>query len=109
MKKSRPGILLTVLCKDSLDRVVDVLYEHTTSIGFRIGNTKRLKFRRKIVKFPSPYGNVAVKIIEHEGKMKFSLEYRDLKRIAQKKGLSTHEVRKRIAQLFDQKLVKNRR
>ena len=35
MKKSRPGILLTVLCQEHLDRTVDVLFEHTTSIGFR--------------------------------------------------------------------------
>ena len=109
MKKSRPGILLTVLCKDSLERIVDVLFAHTTSIGFRIGNTSRLKFRREIVKFPSPYGKVAVKMIEHGGKRKFSLEYQDLKRIAQKKGLSINEVRKRITQVFEQKMVKNPR
>jgi uncharacterized protein (TIGR00299 family) protein len=109
MKKSRPGILLTVLCQEHLDRIVDVLFGHTTSIGFRIVNTKRLKFRRKIVRFSSPYGNVAVKIIEHDGKTKFSLEYRDLKRIAQKKSLSISEVRKKITQFFEKKLVKNHR
>jgi uncharacterized protein (TIGR00299 family) protein len=109
MKKSRPGILLTVLCQEHLDRIVDVLFGHTTSIGFRIANTKRLKFSRKIVRFSSPYGNVAVKIIEHDGKTKFSLEYRDLKRIAQKKSLSISEVRKKITQFFEKKLVKNHR
>lgn len=109
MKKSRPGVLLTVLCRESLERIVDVLFDHTTSIGFRIGNTRRLKFYRKIVKLPSPYGKVAVKIIEHDGKKRFSLEYRDLKKIAQKKGLAINEVRQRITQFFDQKLVKNHR
>ena len=109
MKKSRPGILLTVLCQEHLDRTVDVLFEHTTSIGFRVSNTKRLKFSRKIVRFASPYGKVAVKLIEHEGKTKFSLEYRDLKRIAQKQSLSISEVRNRITQFFEKKLVKNSR
>jgi hypothetical protein len=109
MKKSRPGILLTVLCQKHLDRIVDVLFEHTTSIGFRVGNTKRLKFSRKIVRFASPYGKVAVKIIEHDGKTKFSLEYRDLKRIAQKQSLSISEARNRITQFFEKKLVKNSR
>lgn len=108
MKKSRPGILLTVLSQEHLDRIVDVLFEHTTSIGFRVRSTKRLKFSRKIVIFPSPYGKVAVKIIKYAGKTKFSLEYGDLKRIAKNKSLSLNEVRKDIAQFFEKKLIKNR-
>lgn len=106
MKRSRPGILLTILCKEQPGKMIDVLFEHTTSIGFRIRTTQRLKFSRRIVKFKSPYGSVSVKLIEYDGKKKFSLEYKDLKRIAQKQGRSVNDVRNELMQLFRKNLVK---
>jgi uncharacterized protein (TIGR00299 family) protein len=107
MKRSRPGILLTVLCQGRMDAIIDILFNHTTSIGFRISNTKRLKFGRRIVKLHSPYGKVDVKIIEYGNKSKYSLEYRDLKRIAGKDGRSVHEIRTELMQLFKKKIVKH--
>ena len=109
MKKSRPGILLTVLYQGRVDAIIDTLFAHTTSIGFRVSSTKRLKFGRKIVKFASPYGNVDVKIIEFENKHKHSLEYRDLKRIAGEQGRSVNEIRTELMQLFRKKRVKHRK
>ena len=106
MKKSRPGIQLTVLHQERTDAIIDVLFKHTTSIGFRLTNTKRLKFNRRIIKLASPYGRVGVKIIEHAGQHKYSLEYRDLKRIAQEKGCSVADVRSELMHLFKKKLAK---
>ncbi|KPK64585.1 hypothetical protein AMJ83_02480 [candidate division WOR_3 bacterium SM23_42] len=106
MKRSRPGILLTILCRGQPGKMIDVLFEHTTSIGFRIRTTQRLTFSRRIVKFKSPYGSVSVKLIEYDGKKKFSLEYKDLKRIAQKQGRSVNDVRNELMQLFRNNLVK---
>jgi hypothetical protein len=107
MKKSRPGILLTVLYQGRADNILDTLFVHTTSIGFRVSSTERLKFSRKIVKFASPYGKVDVKIIEFENKHKYSIEYRDLKRIAGERGRSVNEIRTELVQLFKKKRVKH--
>jgi uncharacterized protein (DUF111 family) len=107
MKRSRPAVLLTVLCQERLDPIIDTLFTHTTSIGFRVSTTKRLKFSRRIVKFASPYGRVDVKIIEYGKKHKYSLEYRDLKRIARAQGRSINELRSEIIQLFEKKSVKH--
>jgi uncharacterized protein (TIGR00299 family) protein len=106
MKRSRPGILLTVLCQGNLYSIIDVLFAHTTSIGFRVNNARRLKFRRKIIKIASPYGKVQAKFIEYGGKNRYSLEYRDLQRIAQEWGKSVNETREEIMQLLKQKPVK---
>jgi len=106
MKRSRPGILLTVLCQENFHSVIDALFAHTTSIGFRVSNTRRLKFRRKIVKIASPYGKVRAKFIEYGGKNRYSLEYRDLKKIAQEWGKSVNEIRDELMQLLRKTLVK---
>ena len=107
MKRSRPGVHLTVLHQERIDAIINVLFKYTTSIGFRLTNTKRLKFKRRIIKLASPYGKVGVKIIEHGGQRKYSLEYRDLKRIAQGQGCSITELRSELMQLFKMKLEKH--
>ena len=104
MKRSRPGILLTVLCQRNIDQVLETLFTHTTSIGFRVRNTMRVAFRRRIAKIASPYGRVAVKIIEYGGKRKFSLEYRDLKRIAERLGHPVSAVRGDMMRLLKSKI-----
>jgi uncharacterized protein (TIGR00299 family) protein len=107
MKRSRPGILLTVLCKGSIDPVMDMLFEHTTSIGFRVSNTQRIKFHRQIKKIESPYGKIGLKVIEYGGKKRYSLEYRDLVRIAKTQGKSLGELRNEIQKLVRKKHVEN--
>jgi len=107
MKRSRPGVHLTVLHQERIDAIINVLFKYTTSIGFRLTNTKRFKFKRQIIKLASPYGKVGVKVIEHGGQRKYSLEYRDLKRIAQGQGCSITELRSELMQLFKKKLEKH--
>lgn len=107
MKRSRPGIILTVICQEPLDKILDILFAHTTSIGFRISRTKRYKFKREIRKLTTPYGKVGVKIIQYGNKCRYSFEYRDLKRIAQAKGRSINELRTELTQLFGRTIVKH--
>ena len=107
MKHSRPGILLTILCKDNLERIIDLLFKYTTSIGFRVSITQRVKFHRHIRKIDSPYGKIRVKEIEYDGKRKHSLEYRDLVRIARSRDKSPGEVRNEIMKLIRKKGAKD--
>ncbi len=106
MKDSRPGILLTVLCKKDNNKIIDILFNETTTLGVRIRNTKRYILPRKIVTIKSPYGNIRVKKVARGNKIKFSLEYRDLKKIAQKNNLSIRELRNELTRFVEKKIFK---
>ncbi|MBA7536592.1 Pyridinium-3,5-bisthiocarboxylic acid mononucleotide nickel insertion protein [subsurface metagenome] len=106
MKHSRPGVLLTVLCQKNKNKIFDILFKETTTLGIRIENTKRLKLRRKIINVKTPYGNIKVKIAEIGNKTRFSLEYQDLKKIAQKNNLSLRELRNELTKFVEQKIFR---
>lgn len=106
MKHSRPGVLLTVLCQKNKNKILDILFKETTTLGIRIESTKRLKLRRKIIKVKTPYGNIRVKTAEIGNKTRFSLEYQDLKKIAQKNNLSLRELRNELTKFVEKKIFR---
>lgn len=106
MKHSRPGVLLTVLCQKNKNKILDILFKETTTFGIRIESTKRLKLRRKIIKVKTPYGNIRVKTAEIGNKTRFSLEYQDLKKIAQKNNLSIRELRNELTKFVEKKIFR---
>jgi len=106
MKHSRPGVLLTVLCQKNKNKILDILFKETTTLGIRIESTKRLKLRRKIIKVKTPYGDIRVKTAEIGNKTRFSLEYQDLKKIAQKNNLSLRELRNELTKLVEKKIFR---
>ena len=49
MKKSRPGIVLNVMCKESMkDEMVKLIFQHTTTIGIRENISRRYTLGRSI-------------------------------------------------------------
>ena len=51
MKKSRPGILLSVMCNEAKkDEMVSLIFKHTTTLGIRENVSKRYTLKREIVK-----------------------------------------------------------
>ena len=63
MKKGRPAILLSVLTDSSkIDRVLDIIFRETTSIGVRIREVGRKKLTREIKEVDTTYGKVRIKI-----------------------------------------------
>ncbi len=103
MKHSRPGTLLTVLCKSDDTKIADMLFNETTTLGLRIHRMKRLTLERRIIKLPSPYGVIRVKIVEYGKKRRFSLEYQDLKKMALKKNISIRRLRAELTRLVEKK------
>jgi len=108
MKHSRPGVLLTVLCESYDNRIFSILFNLTTTIGLRIRNTKRLKLKRRIVKVPSPYGTLRVKIVDYQDKKRFSLEYQDLKKIARRENIPMQNLRIKLTSLVEKYIAKNK-
>ncbi|MDB9467173.1 nickel pincer cofactor biosynthesis protein LarC [Dolichospermum circinale] len=63
MKKSRPGILLTVICHaDKLDNCEAVLFRETSTLGIRRTTEQRSILQREMQKVDTIYGTISVKV-----------------------------------------------
>lgn len=94
MKKSRPGILLRVLCrKEDKERIVKTIFKHTTTIGIRETLMARHVLERRIETEETPYGTVRKKVSTGYGIRREKYEYEDLARIAKEKNISLQEAR----------------
>lgn len=93
MKKSRPGLLLCVMCMEKdRDAMLELIFRHTTTIGVREHRTKRYTLKRTMESLDTPYGVVRRKVSEGFGTRREKLEYEDLARIAREKNVSLSEV-----------------
>ncbi|MGN1190155.1 MAG: nickel pincer cofactor biosynthesis protein LarC [Candidatus Ornithospirochaeta sp.] len=97
MKKSRPGILLTVLCtEETKDEMVKLIFNHTTTLGIREAKKHRYILNRSIETVSTKYGEVRKKISTGYGVTREKYEYDDISRIARENGLTISEVMKEI-------------
>ncbi len=97
MKKSRPGILLSVMCSpDKKEDIIELIFRHTTTIGVREKTYQRHILDRKEETIETSYGSVRVKTSTGYGVTRKKLEYEDLARIAKEEDLSIEEVRDKI-------------
>lgn len=97
MKKSRPGILLSVICRpEDKGRMVEEFFRHTTTLGIREKACSRYVLSRKTETIDTEFGPVRVKKSYGYGVERSKLEYDDISEIARKNGLSLEEVRIRI-------------
>ena len=94
MKKSRPGTLLSVLCREAdREKMAALLLRYTTTIGVREHLCRRYTLTRCEETVSTPYGPVRRKISEGCGVTREKYEYEDLARIARENGLSLPEVK----------------
>lgn len=63
MKKSRPAVQVGVLCNPGdVDKLEEILFRQTTTIGIRRHTCSRTKLARRFVTVETPYGPVRVKV-----------------------------------------------
>ena len=94
MKKSRPGILLQVLCRpEDRESMLSLLFRHTTTLGVREQRLRRTVLERRTEAEETPWGPLRRKIAEGRGLRREKAEYEDLARIARERGLSLEQVR----------------
>ena len=97
MKKNRPGVILTCLCReDQRDEMVRAIFRHTTTLGIRETLCRRCVLRRAERIVETPYGPVRVKRSEGYGVEREKAEYDDLRRIAREADLTLSEARELI-------------
>ena len=98
MKKTRPGVLLSVLAKaEDLERLSGVIFQESTSIGIRYYKAQRKKLKRTLLNVNTKYGNVRVKVSSGpDGVKRVVPEYEDYKKIADSKKIPLSQIRKEI-------------
>lgn len=95
MKKSRPGLLLTVLCQsEDRERMVELLFRLTSTLGIRESLCRRYILRREKGHVETPCGPVGLKWAQGYGVQRVKPEYEDLKALAEAAGCSLDEARK---------------
>ena len=97
MKKNRPGVLLTCMCKsEQREKMVQLLFLHTTTLGIRENVYNRYTLKRSVETIETDYGMVRVKRVSGWGVQREKAEYEDLVRIARKHKISISQVNERI-------------
>ena len=98
MKKSRPGILLTVLCREGdREKMVSLMFRHTTTLGIREKRCQRHILDRRMETVDTPYGKVQRKVSTGYGVQRTKYEYNDLARIAKENHMGLSEVMETIS------------
>lgn len=97
MKKSRPGILLRVLCKpEDRQNMVALLFRHTTTLGVREFAAGRYVLDRMVTALETPYGVVRRKDAAGYGVRRQKYEFEDLAQLARAEGISLAEAAERL-------------
>lgn len=96
MKKGRPGIKLSVLTNEKVEKdALDVIFEETTSIGVRKYKVEKIMLNRDFSKVKTEYGDITIKKSYYKGKLvKYKPEYEECKTIAKEKNISINKVYK---------------
>jgi len=91
MKGGRPGILLTVLAiPENWTRVARVIFQETSTLGFRIRRDHRQVLLRKLCQVATRYGEINVKYAYLPGEdvpLQVAPEYRDCRDAAERTGV----------------------
>lgn len=93
-KKNRPAVLLTVLCRTEQEKnMTELLFKHTTTLGVRMCEKRRVTMTREFSTAETPYGTVRCKISTGSGTCREKFEFDDLAKIARENGISLYEAR----------------
>jgi hypothetical protein len=102
MKKNRPGMLLTVLCKPAdASRFTKLIFAETTTLGVRRRDEARQILARRWESVQTPWGDVRIKIGSMNGSVtNYVPEYEDCRRIAAQEHLPLKTVMQEATRLY---------
>ena len=94
MKKNRPGILLSVICRtEDADSMAGVMMKHTTTLGIRRQDMNRYVLQRNTEVVDTAYGEVRIKHASGLGTEREKPEYEDIATLARKHNESLRVIR----------------
>lgn len=93
MKKNRPGVLLTCMCReDDREAMLRTIFRHTSTLGVRVSVCDRYTLSRRQYAVQTPDGEIRVKESSGWGVLRRKAEFEDLARIARQTDKSIAEV-----------------
>ena len=93
MKKNRPGIMLSILCRcEDREKMAELIFKHTTTIGIRETLHNRYILNRDEKVIETKFGPVRVKEVTGYGVNRKKYEYEDIARIARDMKMSYQDV-----------------
>ena len=93
MKKNRPGVLLTCMCReDDREAMLRTIFRHTSTLGIRVSVCDRYTLSRRQYAVQTPDGEIRVKESSGWGVLRRKAEFEDLAHIARQTGKSIAEV-----------------
>ena len=102
MKKSRPGMLLTVLCRtEDSQRLTKFILAETTTLGVRMRRESRAALTRRHVSVTTKWGNVRMKLANLNGTISnYAPEYEDCRQIAKEKKVPLKTVMQEAIKVY---------
>jgi pyridinium-3,5-bisthiocarboxylic acid mononucleotide nickel chelatase len=102
MKKSRPGMLLTVLCHtEDSQRLTKFILAETTTLGVRMRRESRAALTRRHVSVTTKWGNVRMKLANLNGSISnYAPEYEDCRQIAKEKKVPLKTVMQEAIKVY---------
>jgi len=102
MKKNRPGILISILCRPSeREKFLQMLFAETTTIGARSYEVARRALARETIRVRTQFGEIDVKVARTDnGTVNAMPEFEQCRTAAQKAGVALREVQEAAQQAF---------
>ena len=102
MKKSRPGMLLTVLCRpEESQRLTRLIFTETTTLGVRMREEKRARLARRHLTVNTKWGEVRMKVANLNGSVSnYAPEYEDCRRIAEQQHIPLKAVMQEALKVY---------
>jgi uncharacterized protein (TIGR00299 family) protein len=94
MKKNRPGVQVSILCRpQELDAMCELLLTETTTLGVRYYEVGRRFLEREVLKVETDFGLIDVKVARMNGRVvKAMPEYEQCRAAALRAGVALHLV-----------------
>ena len=108
MKKSRPGTLVSILCKpEDESKFQAMLFAETTTLGVRSHLVERYALPREHVTVTTRFGDVRVKIARTGGRvLHASPEFEDCRKLAEEKNVPLQVVMEQAMLRFEEQYKK---
>jgi uncharacterized protein (DUF111 family) len=90
MKKSRPGTMVSVLCRSEHSTILeDILFRHSTAIGYRKIPLSRVSLPREERRLAGDFGEAREKLVFQGRRSK--IEFEDRARLARERNITLEE------------------
>jgi uncharacterized protein (DUF111 family) len=102
MKKSRPGMLLTVLCRtEDSQRLTKLILAETTTLGVRMRRESRAALTRRNVSVSTKWGDVRMKLANMQGSIShYAPKYEDCRQIAREQKVPLKTVMQEAIKVY---------